>query len=165
MKRKPHPMGNEYHAAAFADTKILYCVEIVEGKDKPTEGPHSLKEFEEQMDLNVAALVARICKCIQGSVHVVVLDSGFGYVLTVVELLKMGQYSTCVVKKKRGCSKYTHCDEVLSEIHGKDVGSIIIRKGTAVDGGYPFFLAAQADSKHISIMLISWAMTRREGKM
>ena len=26
VKRKPHPMGNEYHTAACADTKILYCV-------------------------------------------------------------------------------------------------------------------------------------------
>lgn len=165
VKRKPHPMGNEYHTAACADTKILYCVEIVEGKDQPTEGPHSSKEFEGQMDSNVAALVARMCKCIQGSARVVVLDSGFGYVPTVVELLKMGLYSTCVVKKKKGWPKYTHCDEVLSEIHGKDVGSIIVRKGTAVDGGYPFFLAAQADSKHTSIMLSSWATTRRDGKM
>ena len=46
MKRKPHPMGNEYHTAACADTKILYCVQIVEGKDQPVEGPHLVKEFE-----------------------------------------------------------------------------------------------------------------------
>ena len=69
------------------------------------------------------------------------------------------------MKKKRGWPKYTHCDEVLSEIHDKDVGSIIVRNGTAVDGGYPFFLAAQADSKHTIIMLSTCATTRREGKM
>ena len=45
VKRKPHHMGNEYHTAACADTKILYCVEIVEGKDKSAERPHSVKEF------------------------------------------------------------------------------------------------------------------------
>ena len=84
-----------------------------------------MKEFEEQMNLNVAALVARICKCIQGSACVVVLDSGFGYVPAVVELLKMGLYSTCVVKKKRGWPKYTHCYEVLSEIHGKIIHEIV----------------------------------------
>ena len=80
MKRKPHPLGNKYCTAACADTKILYCVEIVDGKDKPAEGSYLVKEFEGQMDSNVAALVAKMCKCIQGSEHVVVLDSGFGYV-------------------------------------------------------------------------------------
>ena len=89
LKRKPHPMGNEYHTVTCPDTKILYCVEIVEGKDKPAEGPHLVEEFEEQMDSNVAALVARMCVCIQGSARVVILDGGFGYVPTVVELLKI----------------------------------------------------------------------------
>ena len=116
--------------------------------------------------MNITALVVRICKCIQESVLVVVvLDSGFGNVPMVVELFKMGIYSTCVVKKKKGWPKYTHCDEVLSKIHDKDIESIIIRKGTAVDGGYPFFLAAQVDIKHSSIILSSWTTTQREGKM
>ena len=42
VKRKPRPMGNEYHTAACANTKILYCVEIIEVKDKPAEGTHSV---------------------------------------------------------------------------------------------------------------------------
>ena len=75
------------------------------------------------MDLNVAALVERMCKCIQGSACVIVLNSNFGYVLTVVELLKMGLCSTFDVKKKkkkkRGWPKYTHCDDVPSKIHGR----------------------------------------------
>ena len=54
------------------------------------------------MDLKVVALVASMCKFIQASIYVVVLDSSFGYVPAVVELLKMGLHSTCVMKKKRG---------------------------------------------------------------
>ena len=60
-------MGITYHTAISVDTKILYCVEIVEAKDKTTEGPLSIKEFEEQMDSNIVALVVSMCKYIQGS--------------------------------------------------------------------------------------------------
>ena len=46
------------------------------------------------------------------------------------------------------------------------VGCIIISKGITVNGGFQFFLTAQVDKKHTSIlMLSSWAMTQREGKM
>ncbi len=69
----------------------------------------------------------------------VVLDLGFGYVPTVVELLKLGMFSTSFIKKKRGWPKYTRAEEVLSEINGKDVGTIIARKAKSVEGGYPFF--------------------------
>ena len=45
------------------------------------------------------------------------------------------------------------------------VSSIIVRKGTTVDGGLQFFLTPQVDSKHVSIlMLSSWVMKQREGK-
>ena len=90
VKRNFHTMGNEYRTAVYADTKILYIIEIVEGKDIPIEGTNSIKVFEQQMDSNVVALVERMCKCIQGSTYDVILDSSFGYVPTVVELLKMG---------------------------------------------------------------------------
>ena len=60
VKRKPLPVGNKYRTAACANTKVLYCVEIIEGKDIPTEVPHYVKDFEQQMDSNVAVLVARM---------------------------------------------------------------------------------------------------------
>ena len=47
MKRKHHHVDNEYHTAACADNKILYYIAIVEGKDMPTEGTYSVKEFEQ----------------------------------------------------------------------------------------------------------------------
>ena len=61
LKRKDHPTSNKYHTTICADTKILHCIEFVEGKDMPTEGPHSAKEFEQQKDLNAVALVAKMC--------------------------------------------------------------------------------------------------------
>ena len=128
VKRKPHPMGNEYHIVACADSKIIHFVKIVEGRDKPEEEPDLKKQFEGEMDSNTADLVTRMWLCICGWGRVVVLDLGFGYVPTVVELLNLGLFSTCVIKKKKGWSKYTRAEEVLSEIHGKDVSTV--EKGT-----------------------------------
>lgn len=82
-----------------------------------------------------------------------------------IELLKLGLFSACVIKKKKGWPKYTRTEEVLQEIHGEEVGTVIVRKGKIVNDVCPFYLAAQADSKHTSIMLSSWATTRREGNM
>ena len=42
FKQNPHPLGNECHIKACCNTKIMFSVELVEGKDKPKEGMHSL---------------------------------------------------------------------------------------------------------------------------
>ncbi len=67
-------MGNKYHTAACTDTKIIYFVEMVEGRDKTEKGQDLKKQFEGEMDSNVVVLVARICFCICGLGQVVVLD-------------------------------------------------------------------------------------------
>ena len=133
VKRKKYPMGNKYHTATCTDTKIIYFVEMVEGRDKTEKGQDLKKQFEGEMDSNVVVLVARICFCICGLGQVVVLDLGFGYVSTLVELWKLGLFSTYVIKKKNGWPKDTRTEEVLSEIHGKDIGTIIVRKAKSVD--------------------------------
>eukprot|EP00957_Ditylum_brightwellii_P131332 10016998-Ditylum_brightwellii.AAC.1 len=39
VPRKPHLMGNEYHTIACRKSGILYGMEIVGGKDRPSERP------------------------------------------------------------------------------------------------------------------------------
>ena len=67
--------------------KIIYFVEMVEGRDKTEKGQDLKKQFEGEMDSNVVVLVARMCFCICGLGRVVVLDLGFGYVSTLVGTL------------------------------------------------------------------------------
>ena len=43
---KPLPLGKEYHKIACAKSKVIYNVEIVEGKDQPIVMGD--KEFEEK---------------------------------------------------------------------------------------------------------------------
>ena len=33
VKRKPHPLGNEYHTTADCVSKVIFHIEICEGKD------------------------------------------------------------------------------------------------------------------------------------
>ena len=35
--RKPHPFGNEYHTICCGESGIMFQIEMVEGKDRPTE--------------------------------------------------------------------------------------------------------------------------------
>ena len=91
--------------------------------------------------------------CVNGLSRVFVLDLGFGYMPTLVELLRVGMVSTCVIEKKKSSAKYTSNEEIISEVVGKYVGTIIMRKDKTVEGGHSFFLATQADTKHTSIML------------
>ena len=148
-------MGNEYHTVACVDTETIYLIEIIEGRDKTEEGLDSKKQFDGEMDSNIVAFVARIYLCICSSSIVVVIDSVFCYILNVIELLKLDLSSTYVIKKRKGWSKYTKTEEVLSEIHGKIVGTIVVRKDNAVEGGYPLILAVQVGSRYTSIMLSS----------
>ena len=46
VPRKPHPMGNEYHTICCGKTRILYQLELVEGKERPAElGPRPYEKL------------------------------------------------------------------------------------------------------------------------
>jgi Transposase IS4 len=73
VPRKPHPLGNEYHTIACGLLGILFKMELVEGKDTPTQRNPS--EFNEKG--KTVGLLLRLTKQLRGAAHVVILDSGF----------------------------------------------------------------------------------------
>jgi len=166
VKRKPHPMGNEYHTTADCVTKVIFHIEICEGKDKPKEGEHSTTKYEAEMGSKIGALVVRMTEGLHGSGRAVILDSGFGYVPAVVQLKNKGLYATAYIKKHAHWPKYTKAQEAVDEMQGKDVGVVRVRKGTypSGEGEEVVYLVAQADSKHTSLMLSNWGTTERVGK-
>ena len=62
-----------------------FFIEIVEGKDKPTEGPDSFNEYENDFG-KTGRLVTRMTRPIWGSSQVVLLNSGFGYLVSLQTL-------------------------------------------------------------------------------
>jgi len=166
VKRKPHPLGNEYHTTACCESKVIFWIEIVEGKSKPKEGPNAESKFEKEFESKIAALVVRMTTPIWGSGKVVIMDSGFGYVPSVVQLKEKGLYATTVIKKKAHWPKYTKAADAVDHMAGKDVGQVRVRNGTykGGEGSSPISLVALADSLHTSLMLTNWSTTRRDGK-
>ena len=97
VKRKPYLLGNKYHTTACCDSKVIFWIEIVEGKSKPKEqGPNAESKFEKEFESKIAALVARMTTHIWGTGKVFIMDSGFGYVPSVVQLKeKLLLWQTC----------------------------------------------------------------------
>ena len=72
VPRKPHPFGNEYHTIVCAKSKVIYNIEITEGKYSPRV--MGKKEFEEKEATD--GLIARMKNPLWGTGKVVVMDSG-----------------------------------------------------------------------------------------
>ena len=162
VKRKPHPFGNEYHTSADQETRIIFATELVETlRDKPVIGPYANKPLTDSMS-PTAALVCHMTRAVWGTGRVVGLDSGFGDIPAAVKLLKHGLYCTAQIKKKAYWPAGTKAQEMIQELAGKEVGTIMCREGSK--GGENFWISGLADSKHISIMLNMWGTSIRDGK-
>ena len=168
VSRKPHPMGNEYHTTADCFCRVIFHIEMVEGKDRPKDGPYSKAEYEEEFGSKIAALCVRMTEGLHGSGRCIILDSGFGYVPAVIQLKAHGLFATAYIKKHAYWPKYTEAQEAINEMQGKDVGVISVRRGTYPSGTggrlEEIYLVAQADSKHTSLMLSNWGTTQRVGR-
>ena len=137
----------------------------MQGKDLPKEGNHAEVEFEREFGSKVAALVVRMTRPLWGSGRAVIMDSGFGYIPSVVRLREKGLFSTTVVKKHRYWPKYTKAKEAIAEMQGKEVGTIRVRRGEYKLHGesHTLHLVALADSLHTSLMITNWSTTLRAG--
>ena len=96
VPRKPWKCGNEYHTICCCLTGILFALELVEGKDRPTRAPP--KEHKEKG--KTVGLCLRLTKALQGSGSIVVMDSGFCVVKAIVELRKIGIFSHALIKNE-----------------------------------------------------------------
>jgi Transposase IS4 len=54
VPRKPHPFGNKYHSVACGKSRLMYQVELVEGKDAPRGAS---KEFDDRGGKTVGLLL------------------------------------------------------------------------------------------------------------
>jgi hypothetical protein len=154
VKRKPHPFGNEYHTAACCETKIIYFIELVEGKDRPPQLPLTHLSPNDASGGKTTALLLRMTETIWGSGRVVILDSGFGVIKSGLALLERGVYCTMYLKKKRYWPWGSFGDEVLRHMADKPVGSIVTRKGLYNDK--VFYLEAFKEAQFTSITMNTW---------
>ena len=87
MPHKPFSFRNGWHKTVFSDSGILFCVELVEGKDVPAEClPKKYSEKEKTV-----SLMLHLTKMLHGTGKIVVLDSGFCVPQGSVDMKKKGQ--------------------------------------------------------------------------
>ena len=81
-------------------------MEIVKGKDKPKErGTDKYHEYGK-----TGSLLLRLCNPLFMTGKVIILDSGFCVILSVIELKKMRVFSASFIKKKRYWPRYVKGD-------------------------------------------------------
>jgi len=82
VPRKPWPFRNEYHTIACGESEIISGVDLVKGKDVPSQ--LAPKEFSEHG--KTVGTMLQLSKPIFGTLSVLIMDSGFCVVKSLVEL-------------------------------------------------------------------------------
>ena len=104
--------------------KNFFCIEIVEGKSKPKEGQYAKSKLEREFESKIAAVVVRMTTPIWGRRKVVIMDSGFGYVLSIIQVNEKCLNTTTVIKKNIYWPKYTKVIDAVSHMAGKEVDTV-----------------------------------------
>ncbi len=158
VKRKPHPYVMST-IQLLISSLTFFCMELVETvKDQPLE-------FEVEIP-KTAAFCCWVTESIQRSSLCVMLDSGFGYMATLPELYKQGLFGTAVFKRMGPRQpKGSDASDIIWYIQGKEVGYQTAMNGSnSKCSGCDLWLAAMADSKHMSIMTNTWGTTHKHDK-
>ena len=96
MPRKPWPFGNEYHTVCCSLSGILWQMELIEGKDSPSE---IIPKYNNQG--KTVGLLLHVLEPIFTRGNVVILDSGFCVLKGIVEFKKHGVYASALIKKQK----------------------------------------------------------------
>ena len=158
VPRKPWPLGNEWHTICCAKSGVMYCVELVEGKDRPKEmGP---KEFSEKG--KTVGLLQRLTKSLWHTSKAVILDSGFCVLQGIIELRKKGVFAAALIKKRRYWPKHVRGDEIASHFDDKEVGTCDALQGTL--DYVPFHIFAMKEPNYVMSLMATYGTLRPEGK-
>lgn len=120
MPRKPHPFGNEYITICCGLCGVLFHMEMVEGRHRPTSMPPL--EYSEMG--KTASLLLCMKKPIWNSGTVLVLDSGFCVLKAFADLVDCGIYAGSLIKKRCYWPKGVPGDSIGAHMKGKEVGDV-----------------------------------------
>ena len=137
--RKPHPVGNEYHTICCGESGILFQIEMVEGKERPSELPSDPKTKR------TAGLLLRLCKPILSAGKVIILDSGFCVLEALIALKKVGVYASALIKKRRFWPKHVPGDHIDQHFEEKNVGETDSLRGKIDDVHFDIMCMKEPD--------------------
>ena len=154
-------MGNLLHCGADALTRILYILELQEGKDRPSHLP-----VEKYANLfpdgsKCGPLMMRLCEPLFGSGSVVIHDAGFANIPALIQLKKKGVFASCLLKKKRYWPKYSNGAANEAHMRNAPLGAIDALQGKF--GGEEFAVYLMKDSKYTLQLASTYGKNLRAG--
>ena len=157
VPRKPWPFGNEYHSVCCSLSGILWQMELVEGKDSPSQ---IVPKFSNEG--KTVGLLLRVLEPIFAKRMVVILDSGFCVLRGIIELKKRGVYASALIKKRKYWPKHIKGAEIKAHFDGKDVGDCDSWKGMMEE--VPFHVYAMKEPDYIMSLMSTYGTNLRTGK-
>jgi xylulokinase len=151
VPRKPTPLGNEYHTICDAETRILFGIELVEGRSRPAG--LGLPKYQDEHGATTS-LILRMTECLRNTSTVVIMDSAFCVVKALAELLKRGIFAATVAKKRAYWPRHVPGDEVKAYMEGKPIGELHGRRGKL--GDCTFHLFAVNHSRYTFLLLSTY---------
>ena len=149
VPRKPWSFGNEYHTVCCSLSGILWQMELVEGKDSPSE---IIPKFNNQW--KTVGLLLRVLEPIFGKGMVIILDSGFCVLKGIVELKKRGVYASALIKKRKYWPKYIKGDVIKQHFDEKAVGDCHSWKGNMDE--VPFHVYARKEPDYVMSLMSTY---------
>ena len=157
VPRKPWPFGNEYHTVCCCRTGIMWGIELVEGKD----GPSQLgKPKHDEMGSTVGLLLQMQVPIFHMGL-VVILDSGFCVLKGIIELHKKGIYMSVLIKKRRYWPNFICGDEICAHFDEKEVDAADSWPGQL--DNVPFHVYAMKEPDYMMLLMSSYGTNEREG--
>ena len=136
---------------------ILWQMELVEGKDSPSE---IIPKFNNQG--KTVGLLLRALEPIFGKGMVVILDSGFCVLKGLVELKKRGIYASALIKKRKYWPKYIKGDIIRQHFDDKAVGNCDSWKGNMEE--VPFHVYTIEEPDYVMSLISTYGTNLCSGK-
>ena len=150
VPQKPHPFGNEYHTICCALSGIMFGIDLVEGKDRPSELP----SLDSSKKGNTVSLLQRMCLPIANSGKIVILDSGFCVLSGLILLATMGLYAAAQIKKRRYWPKHVPGEAIKERMKNEPNGKIAAISGKM--DNVPYSIFALQEPSYTSMMMSTY---------
>ena len=139
----------------------MYAVELVEGKDRPKQ--KSAETFSTVVkNGTTTSLLLRLCESIFHKGMVVILDSGFCVLRTLIELKKRGLFASALIKKQRYWPKHIKGDNIIEHFETQKVGDTDSLPGTL--DGVPFHAFAMKEPDYTMKAISTYGTNERNQK-
>ena len=152
LPRKPWTFGNEYHTICDCQSGVLFKVDLVKGKDRPKElGLCHLQSHEKKPTVG---LLLRMTKPLWYTVKVIIMDSGFFVLESLLEIKKKGVYGSAQIKKRHYWPKDVPGEFIKMSFADKDVGYVNALPG--IMSGIPFHIVAMKEPEYVTMKMTTF---------